>query len=132
MEQRILHLTLNKKWYDKIASGEKLEEYRDIKEYWYPRFVNRDGLRSIKKAQLVFFLLMAQHPGNPKEFWDEIKKVFEGCFKEFDVIEFRNGYTKTCRKMRVEFKGIEINQGNTEWGAEDGKRYFVLKLGKVL
>lgn len=31
---RILHLTLKKKWFDKILAGEKLEEYREIKDYW--------------------------------------------------------------------------------------------------
>ncbi|MEA3430604.1 MAG: ASCH domain-containing protein [Nanoarchaeota archaeon] len=31
---RVLHLTLKKKWFDKIVSGEKKKEYRDIKPYW--------------------------------------------------------------------------------------------------
>ena len=34
---RILHLTLKRKWYDMIASGEKTEEYREIKPYWSTR-----------------------------------------------------------------------------------------------
>lgn len=34
---RVLHLTLKKKWFDMIASGEKLEEYREIKPYWEKR-----------------------------------------------------------------------------------------------
>ena len=34
---RILHLTLKKKWFDLIASGEKREEYREIKPYWNKR-----------------------------------------------------------------------------------------------
>jgi len=34
---RILHLTLKKKWFDMIASGEKTEEYREIKPYWNKR-----------------------------------------------------------------------------------------------
>lgn len=33
----IIHLTLKKKWFDMIASGEKLEEYREIKPYWEKR-----------------------------------------------------------------------------------------------
>jgi len=33
----ILHLTLKKKWFDMIASGEKKEEYREIKPYWNNR-----------------------------------------------------------------------------------------------
>ena len=34
---RVLHLTLKKQWFDMIASGRKLEEYREIKPYWETR-----------------------------------------------------------------------------------------------
>lgn len=37
----ILHLTLKKKWFDLIASGEKIFEYREVKEYWTKRFYDR-------------------------------------------------------------------------------------------
>jgi hypothetical protein len=33
----LLHLTLKKKWFDMIVSGEKKEEYREIKPYWIKR-----------------------------------------------------------------------------------------------
>jgi len=36
-EMKILHLTLKKKWFDMILSGEKTEEYREIKPYWNKR-----------------------------------------------------------------------------------------------
>ena len=39
---KILHLTLKKKWFDMIASGEKKEEYREIKPYWTKRLADRD------------------------------------------------------------------------------------------
>lgn len=31
---KILHLPINKKWFDMILSGEKKEEYRDIKTHY--------------------------------------------------------------------------------------------------
>lgn len=34
---KTLHLNLKKKWFDMIASGEKLEEYLEIKPYWKNR-----------------------------------------------------------------------------------------------
>ena len=34
---RVLHLTLKKRWFDMIASGEKREEYREMKPYWHKR-----------------------------------------------------------------------------------------------
>lgn len=33
--ENILHLHLKKKWYDMIASGEKKEEYRELKPYYH-------------------------------------------------------------------------------------------------
>jgi hypothetical protein len=38
---KILHLTLKKKWFDMIASGEKKEEYREMKPYWDKRLVGK-------------------------------------------------------------------------------------------
>ena len=35
--QGSLHLVLKSKWYDKIASGEKTSEYRELKPYWTKR-----------------------------------------------------------------------------------------------
>jgi len=40
-EKKVLHLTLNKKWFDMIASGEKKEEYRAIKTYWASRIASK-------------------------------------------------------------------------------------------
>ena len=34
-----LHLTLKKKWFDMILSGQKKYEYRELKPYWRKRFV---------------------------------------------------------------------------------------------
>lgn len=38
----MLHLTLHKKWFDAIAKGEKLEEYREKKPYWKKRLEGLD------------------------------------------------------------------------------------------
>ena len=35
--KKILHLTLMKRWFDEIASGQKKIEYRDKKPYWEKR-----------------------------------------------------------------------------------------------
>ncbi|MGE4293870.1 MAG: hypothetical protein AB7E32_16880 [Desulfovibrio sp.] len=39
---RILHLTLTRRWFDLIASGEKTEEYREIKPHWIARLDARE------------------------------------------------------------------------------------------
>lgn len=52
-EKKILHLTLKKKWFDLIALGEKIEEYRERTLYWRKRLVNEDG--SFKKFDEIHF-----------------------------------------------------------------------------
>jgi hypothetical protein len=39
---RILHLTLKKKWFDLIKSGDKKLEYREDKPYWQKRLLHGD------------------------------------------------------------------------------------------
>ena len=37
----ILHLTLERQWFDDIVRGVKDEEYRDLKDYWKKRLEGR-------------------------------------------------------------------------------------------
>jgi hypothetical protein len=37
----ILHLTLEREWFDDIVRGVKNEEYRDLKDYWKTRLEGR-------------------------------------------------------------------------------------------
>lgn len=89
---RTLTLSLKKKWYDMIASGEKTEEYRERVPYWHKRL---------------------NHP--------------------FDAATFTLGYPKKgdmSRRMTFKIESITIKEGKLEWGAEIGKKYFVIKLGE--
>lgn len=123
----VLPLTLTKKWFDMIKSGVKLEEYREIKSYWFSRLVFRPldvikyvGIRDAKVNEDIVRLCN-------DAFWS---KTFG--FKPFDVVEFTNGYSRNAPKIRVECKGIEISTGKKEWGAVEGQKYFVIKLGAVI
>lgn len=52
---RILHLVLKHKWYDMIVSGEKTEEYRELKPYWSKRlFKMVDGKAELKYVSVCF------------------------------------------------------------------------------
>lgn len=41
-DQRILHLTLHREFFERIAEGSKKEEYRDRTDYWKTRLEGRD------------------------------------------------------------------------------------------
>lgn len=107
-EGKILHLTLKKKWFDMILRGEKKEEYREIKMYWATRLTG--GFPSTYGIDTV-------HPD----------------FKDFDTIEFKNGYSKDAPVMKVECKGMRIGFANAEW-CDKGDFYncYIIELGKVL
>ena len=50
-----------------------------------------------------------------KPYWT--KRLFDssGKPKRFDIIEFRNGYSRGARKMRVEWKGVRVNEARGEY-----------------
>ena len=85
-----------------IASGEKKEEYREIKPYWANRLKNIIG-----------------QCGNGGTFvpW-------------FTDVTFYLGYAKNRPSMTFRIDSIIIGRGKPEWGAEPGKDYFVIKLGE--
>lgn len=73
---KTLILPVKKKWFDMIASGEKLEEYRKIKPYYQTRFDK--PLTHIKftngyghKVPSVTVELLGISKGIPKPEWSE-------------------------------------------------------------
>lgn len=110
---RILHLTLKKKWFDMVGNG-KEEEYRELTPFWISR-------------------LCDFHKGSVGGLVFDFHKLGCHTLKEFDRVLFANGgHFGDVPKKLFEFNGIEIREGSEEWGAEPGKKYFVIKLGKQL
>lgn len=79
---RVLQLTLKKKWFDMIASGEKKEEYREIKPYWAKRFLGHKNLLNpafyvlfrhgyAKDAPEIMFELNSIEIGSAKPEWSD-------------------------------------------------------------
>lgn len=97
----MLILPIKKKWYDMILSGEKKEEYREIKPYYDSRFRNAFGLNTGHSA------------------WDHPYPVM-----------FRNGYSSKSPSFVAEIT-LSIGKGKPEWGAEPGKEYYVLKILEI-
>lgn len=97
----MLVLPIKRKWYDMVLAGIKKEEYREIKPYYTTRFKNI-GLLSEKN---------------------------EPTFLQTEVI-FRNGYSSNspCFKALVT---LRIRGGKEEWGAERGRRYYVLRIVEI-
>lgn len=118
---KTLHLTLKKKWFDMILSGEKKEEYREIKRHWIQQFVtNRFTTQDYKNNGVISLIK------DNAEFYSTQRMV------KFDSVTFKNGYAADVPEMEVELLGISINQGMRSWGAEPDTEYFVLSLGNII
>ena len=88
---KILHLILKKRWYDMIASGEKTEEYREIKPYWSNRLFK--GYTHVcfhlgYTAKTMLFPIIGIEEGTGKEEWGAEKG------KTYYVIKLGNYVTE--------------------------------------
>ncbi len=94
----MLILPIKKKLFDMILSGEKYEEYREIKPYYQSRlrnewFLDQYGLPILHQGRVLF----------------------------------RNGYAGNSPTFEA-LCSLDIKTGRPEWGAEPGKEYYVLTI----
>ncbi len=97
----MLILPIKKQWFDMILTGEKQEEYREIKPYYTQRFS--------KVFQMVGQIPVDQHE---------------------EQVRFTNGYGWKVPAFIADCH-LEKREGRAEWGAEPGKEYYVLVIEKI-
>ena len=107
----MLTLPIKKKWFDMIKSGEKKEEYREIKPYYTTRF----------SRNLPVY--------NQLDFYYPNLSQGKTLLSSFPII-FRNGYSKNSPSIKCNV-ALTINYGKEVWGAEPNKLYYVLKILSV-
>jgi len=106
----MLIIPIKEKWFEMLCSGEKPEDYREIKPYWIKRF----GWKDIIYAD--------DSPGH------EHRLVVTSV--KMPVI-FRNGYSSNSPYLKC-IVHISKGSGKTEWGAKPNTEYFVLRIDEVL
>ena len=95
----MLRIPVRKKWWKMEYDGEKLEDYREIGDYWRRRFQT---------------LGLLDEKGEPVP--DAVA----------DVI-LVNGYGPKAPELLVRIM-LRVGTGNPKWGAEPGKKYYVLPI----
>lgn len=110
----MLVLPIKKKWFDMIRSGEKTEEYREIKPYYDARFMNAFG-----------FILVGGQMVYGEAVPEEIRVPWPV------PILFRNGYSANSDSFVAKCT-IEFGKGKPKWGAEPGEMYYVLKIKEIV
>ena len=103
---KTLHLVLKHKWYDMIASGEKLEEYRACEEYWIKRLFGATRCVFAPARQSVRQKLPVM---------------------KWKTVTFHRGYTSTT--MTFEIESVWYGHGLPQWGAP-AEKCFILKFRK--
>lgn len=109
----MLTLPIKAKWYRMILSGEKKEEYREIKPYWTTRIENAFRVAVANNERIIPWEIL-HRDGTPPE----------------QKIRLRCGYQKQARSA-VAKVNLKIGPGRPEWGAEPGKNYFVFEILEV-
>lgn len=146
----VLHLTLKKYWFDMIKSGVKKEEYREIKDYWVKRLFRFPEIFNCLKNSCVECKYRIDIDNMPACSFDNKHKTecdnykfkwTDRYFKQYSIIEFKNGYAKDAPTIKVEFKGIRIGKPKIEWCIDaiefdqDNGSYddcFIIEIGSVL
>lgn len=91
---KILYLTLKKRWFDLILSGEKTEEYREIKPYWQKRLTDKSYDRVVFRNG---------YAANAPQFAIELKSITQGVGR----IEWGAEKDKICFILKL---GAIINK----------------------
>lgn len=122
MKKKVLTLTISKQWFDMILSGEKTEEYREIKPYWVARlFQNNSNIVDIRYLASG----LAGRTDLLKGFIDTQRIVL----KPFTHVLFINGYRKDSPRIEKEIESITI--GKPKKGLCPDKwldtKFFVIK-----
>ena len=94
-EKKVLPLVLEKKWFKKIVSGEKTEEYREIKPYWASRLVNQKA----ESGEVLF-----------DEFGGYCRVLGEPEYKPFTHVLFYAGYAKDRQVVEKKIESISIGK----------------------
>lgn len=121
---KTLNLVLKHKWYDMIASGEKKEEYRNIKPYWEKRLIDYKRLSAYyeehyKEIRIKQFFFPHRQP---------IEDICHAFSHGYTHVRFFRGYSAD-QTMTFTVEDIYIGKGKPEWGAPD-EPVFIIKLGQ--
>lgn len=108
MEKKVLTLTVSKEWFDMIVSGEKNEEYREIKPYWIKRLTTN--------CEVPYDVAAETHCG-------------EVLYRPYTHVLFINGYRKDSPRIEKKIDSITIGKPKKGLCPDKwiGTEFFVIK-----
>ena len=126
-KKNVLNLVVSKQWFEKIASGEKTEEYRAIKSYWINRLLQAKYGRSDEYRKVTMHPEFDIFISNSK-----LKELLEkktARFIPYTYVRFFHGYA--INRPRIEKKIESITIGKPQPGLcpkeFENKDFFIIK-----
>jgi hypothetical protein len=131
------NITLNvkKKWFDMELSGEKKEEYREIKEFSVTRFLQMDShlitngyvCNKLTDAYWYSVGLCGTRLG-------AVKYLLNTCcsFKKYDTYTALNGMKTLTPTATFECLETKIGTAIPEWSDNFNGSVFIIKLGEII
>lgn len=108
-----------------IASGEKQEEYREIKDYWTNRFIDIKAVKHEQDVRNSMYRLFGSFIPAQVTYSESLKYFPK---KHYNAVRFHRGQGGK-QTILIECRGISVGYGNPEWGAPTDKEVFIIKLG---
>jgi len=134
---RSLTLNVKKKWFDMEVSGEKKEEYREIKEYSVLRFLEMDSKLAIDDVGNYYDNLKSAYwysVGLCGTRLGAVKYLLQTCcsFKKYDTYTALNGMKTLTRTATFECLETSIGKAVPEWSDNWQGEVFIIKLGNII
>lgn len=128
-DSKMLTATIRKQWFDMIDSGKKPEEYREIKPYWVSRLLILPELGCWGEYRDILSALRQPPEHSGCDTVKELMEYYDLKFQDYEILRLMNGYGKDRPVLYRYIKRITVGTGKPLWGAEPGKRYFIIHLG---
>ena len=90
-----------------------------IKKKWFDMILSGEKIEEYRSLTPYYTTRFRNVWGYPA-YWGEERKI-----------QFRNGYRKNSPCF-VALCTLNIKTGNSEWGAEDGVKYYALKIKRII
>ena len=121
-KQNVLNLVVSKQWFDMIVSGEKKEEYREIKDYWTVRLYDVFAKNPTK-------YLMDKKISRDIDYLKLMIRCNHFIAKPYTHVLFINGYRKDSSRIEKEIESITIGKPQPGLCPKEfeNKEFFIIK-----
>lgn len=131
---KILTLVVTQQWFDKIKSGEKKEEFRDIKKHWNQRLLH-SFFKQLTPEKL-YFPIEVKGENRGKRVY-ETPYQYNGSsitkldFRKYTHVKIAVGYKKDRQSLLAKFKSVRITAPDEKTDLGTGS-YFAIDVSEII